>query len=129
VPYRLVGHAADRIDDILFVSAQQWGIEAAARYHRLILLAAAAVGETPALPASRDIPHVADLRYLHLRSVRKLAATGDRVAELRHLIIYRVASDGVVEILSVVHDRMLLPPAARQARRAAGRRDEGSDQK
>jgi plasmid stabilization system protein ParE len=41
------------------------------------------------------------------------------VAGPRHLIVYRVASDDVVEILSVVHDRMLLSRAARRAVRAA----------
>jgi toxin ParE1/3/4 len=42
-----------------------------------------------------------------------------RVGEPRHLVIYRVAPDGVVEILSVVHDRMLLARAARRAQREA----------
>lgn len=52
---------------------------------------------------------------MHLRSVRKLVAVEDRVVEPRHLIVYRVACDGVVEVLSVVHDRMLLSRAARRA--------------
>ena len=120
MPYRLVRHAEDRIDALLLESACRWGVPAAARFHRLILTAAAAVAEAPALPGSREIPGVAGLRSLHLRSVRRLAAAEDRVAEPRHLIVFRVAPDGMVEILSVVHDRMLLPRAARRARRAAG---------
>jgi hypothetical protein len=36
-----------------------------------------------------------------------------------HLIIYRVAPDGVLEILSLVHDHMLLARAARRAQREA----------
>jgi plasmid stabilization system protein ParE len=43
----------------------------------------------------------------------------DRVADPRHLLVYRVAPDGIVEILSIVHDRMQLQNAARRARRAA----------
>jgi toxin ParE1/3/4 len=122
VPYRLVGHAEDRIDAILLDSARRWGIPAAARYHRLILAAAEAVGDGPDLPASQTVPRVPGLRTLHLRSVRRLLAPEDRVAEPRHLIIYRIAPDGVVEVLSVIHDRMLLP---RAARRALGDADEG----
>jgi len=38
-----------------------------------------------------------------------------RVGEPRHLVIYRVAPDGVVEILSLVHDHMRLARAARRA--------------
>lgn len=119
MPYRLVGHAEDRIDAILLESARRWGIPAASRYHHLILAAAAAIGEAPALPGARDIPRVPGLRCLHLRFARGLIAQEDRVTEPRHLIVYRVAADGVVEILSVVHDRMLLPRAARRAKRAA----------
>ena len=113
--YRLVGHAEDRIDAILLDSARRWGMPAAARYHRLILAAAAAAGEFPAVSGSREVPRLAGVRTLHLRSVRRLVAAEDRVAEPRHLIVYRVAADGVVEVLSVVHDRMLLSRAARRA--------------
>lgn len=35
------------------------------------------------------------------------------------MVVYRVDPDGVVEVLSLVHDRMDLTPAARQARRVA----------
>ena len=120
MPYRLVGRAEDRIDAILLESAKRWGIPAAARYHRLILAAAAAVAEAHDLPGSRQVPGLSGIRTLHLRSARRLTAVEDRVAEPRHLLIYREAPDGVVEILSVVHDRMLLP---REARRALGDAD------
>ena len=118
MPYRLVGHAEDQIDAILLKSARLGGIPAAARYHRLILAAAAAVGEAPALPGSREIPRVPGVRAIHLRSARRLVDRDSQVAEPRHVIVYRVAPDGFVDILSLVHDRMLLPRAARQARRA-----------
>ena len=115
MPYRLVGHAEDRIDAILLDSARRWGIPAAARYHRLILAAAAAIGETPAVADSREVPRLAGVRTLHLRAVRRLVPAEDRVGEPRHLIVYRMAPDGVVEVLSVVHDHMLLSRAARRA--------------
>jgi len=42
-----------------------------------------------------------------------------RVERPRHLLVYRIAPDGIVEILSVVHDRMQLTRAARRAQREA----------
>jgi len=117
--YRLVGHAEDRIDAILLESARRWGIETAARYHRLIIAAMTAVGNAPALPGSRDVPKVSGVRALHLWSARRLVAPEHRVSEPTHVVVYRVAPDGVVEILSVVHDHMLIARAARRAQREA----------
>ena len=119
MPYRLVGHAEDRIDAILLESARRWGVPAAARYHRLMLAAAAAVGEADILPGSREIHRLAGIWTLHLRYMRKLVSAEDRVADPRHMIVCRAASDGVVEILSVVHDRMLVARAAREAIKTA----------
>jgi toxin ParE1/3/4 len=53
--------------------------------------------------------------------VRHLLARGDRVGEPRHLVVYRVAPDGVTEILSLVHDRMLLARAVRREAETPGR--------
>ena len=119
MPYRLVGHAEDRIDVILLESARRWGVPAAARYHRLILAAAGAIGEADSLPGSREIHRLGGIWTLHLRHMRKLVAAEDRIVDPRHMIVYRTASDGVVEILSVVHDRMVLARAARDAVKAA----------
>jgi toxin ParE1/3/4 len=119
MPYRRVGHAEDRIDAVLLESARREGVDAAARYNRLIIAAMTAVGGRPALPGSREIPKVAGVRTFHLRSARRLVAREHRVGEPRHLVIYRVAPDGVVERPSLVHDRMLLARAARRARREA----------
>lgn len=119
MPYRVVGHAEGKIEAALLESARRWGIDAAARYNRLIMAAMAAIGESPAMAGSRDVPGVVGVRTLHLRSVRRLVPRDYRVGQPRHLVVYRVAPDGVVEILSLVHDRMLLIQAAVRARRDA----------
>jgi toxin ParE1/3/4 len=121
VTYRLVGFAEDRIDAVLLESARSWSIEAAGRYHRLMLAAAAALGDTPTVLRSRAIERVPGVRAFHLRAARGHVPADDRVAEPRHLLVYRVAPDGIVEILGIVHDRMHPRNAARRARRAAAR--------
>jgi len=120
VPYRLVGRAEGRIDAILLESAQEWGVEGAARCHRLNLAALIAVGNSPELRSSREVPRISSVRTYHLRSARRLVVPQYRVSRPRHLVLYRVALDGVVEILSLVHDRMLLARAANRAQREAG---------
>ncbi|WP_428394540.1 hypothetical protein [Lichenicoccus sp.] len=97
MPYRLVGHADDRIDAILIETARRRGIPAAARYHPLILAAAAAAGEAPELPRSREIQRLSGVRVLHLRLMRQLVAPEDYVANPRHMIVHRIAEDRVVD--------------------------------
>jgi plasmid stabilization system protein ParE len=121
VPYRLVGRADDRVDEIFQISEVDWGLEGARRYGRLILVAMNSIGDFPAIPGSRPIPRVRGARAFHLRSARDLVDREHQVKEPRHLIVYRVAPDGVVKVLDLVHDPMLLGRAARHALRAADR--------
>lgn len=117
--YRLVGHAEDRIDQIVMDSARQFGLDAAVRYNKLIFAGLNAVGTTPGLRGSKEVSRVQGLRTFPLRLAFRLVAANDRVGRPRHLIVYRVAPDGVVETLSLVYDRMDMTRAARRAQRAA----------
>lgn len=119
MPYRLVGRADDRVDALLLESAREFGIAAAARYNRLLLAAFAALAANPALPGSRPVPGLAGIRSYPLRSARHLVAREHRVSQPRHLVLYRVATDGIVEILGLAHDRQQLSRAARRVRREA----------
>ena len=100
-------------------SAREFGFEAAVRYNKLILAALTAVAAIPDLAGSKTVPRVQGLRTFPLRLAGRSVAPQDRVGRPRHLAVYRVAPDGVVEVLSLVHDRMDLTRAARQAKRAA----------
>jgi hypothetical protein len=55
------------------------------------------------------------------RLAREKIDPASRVRSPRHLIVYRVAADGVVEVLALVHDRMVLSRAAHRSIRAADR--------
>ncbi|WP_428538960.1 type II toxin-antitoxin system RelE/ParE family toxin [Rhodopila sp.] len=120
MPFRLVGVADDQIDKILQGSEANWGLEGAYRYGRLILAAMTAIGESPALPGSRPVTLVRGVRSLHHYSARRFVAPEHRVGQPRHLVLYRIAPEGAVEILGVVHYRQQLPRAARRAQREAG---------
>jgi toxin ParE1/3/4 len=124
VPYRLVGFADDQIDQILVESEAGWGLAGSERYGKLILAAMTSVGEDPAQLGAHPIPRVPGVLAYHLDSARNLVATEYRVGSPRHLVVYRVALDGVVEILGLVHDRQNLASAARRAKRAADEADD-----
>lgn len=100
---------------------RQHGAEAAARYQALITAAIRALRQTPAPPYSQPIRRVLGVRALHLRHAARLLPE-DRVKSPRHILLYRVADDGVLEVLGLVHDRMELSRAAGRARREADER-------
>ena len=54
--YRLTRRAEDQADQILLEGADEWGVEAAARYGRLMLAVWAALGADPGLRGSRPVP-------------------------------------------------------------------------
>lgn len=114
--YRLLGGAEEDIDRILLRSAREWGFEAAGRYDRLMRAVFSAVAAFPALPGSQD---VAGVRMYPLRLGRRLVSPELRVGRPRHLVVYRVGVDGVVEILGLAHDRMLLDRVVRRMQREA----------
>jgi toxin ParE1/3/4 len=116
--YRLFAVAEADIDRILLRSAGQRGIQAAERYRQLM---PTLLGATPDTPGSRAVERVAGVRAFPLQLGRHLVEPEQRVGRPRHLVVYRVANDGVVEIIGLAHDRMLLTRAARRMRRGAGR--------
>ena len=118
--YRLLGSAEDDIDRILLESARQWSIEAAGRYDRLMRAVFAALDAAPALPGSQDVAKLAGVRAYPLRHGRNRVEQDQRVGQPRHVVVYRIGRDGVVEIIGVAHDRMLLARAARRMQREAG---------
>ena len=112
--YRLLRAAEDQVDHIILASAREWGIEAAGRYHRLMLAVFAALGASPDLRGSYNIGKVAGVRAYPLRLGRDRVEQGQRVDRPRHIVVYRTGRDGVVEVIGIAHDRMLLVRAARR---------------
>jgi toxin ParE1/3/4 len=73
-----------------------------------------AVATTPDTPGLRPVETVAGVRVFPLRLGRRLVDPQQRVGNPRHMVVYRVAKDGVVEIIGLAHDRTLLVRAARR---------------
>ena len=82
----------------------------------------AALGDDLDMLGSVQIPRLPGIRVYPTRLSRLRVEPARRVAAPRHLVIYRQASDGVVEILGLVHDRMVLSRAARKIIQSADRR-------
>ncbi|HEY4254048.1 MAG TPA: type II toxin-antitoxin system RelE/ParE family toxin [Roseomonas sp.] len=112
--YRFTAAAEAQFEAILLRSARTHGTDAAARYSRLIVTAASAIGHDPGLPGSCGISRLPGIRFYPARLSRMRVRSDHRVGSPRHLILYRLAADGVVEILGLVHDRMVLSRAARK---------------
>jgi toxin ParE1/3/4 len=117
--YRLLAGAEADIDRILLDSARAFGVEAAERYDLLMRSVFAALAAVPDRPGSQKVTTAAHVRVYPLRIARRLVAEEQRVGRPRHIVVYRVGSDGVVEIIGLAHDRMLLSRAVRRMRRAA----------
>jgi toxin ParE1/3/4 len=117
--YRLLAGAEADIDRIQLHTAREWGIEAADRYDRLMRAAFAAVADAPQRPGSSEVARVTGVRTFPLQLARQLMVPQQRVGRPRHLVVYRVGADAVVEILGIAHDRMLLTRAARRMQRDA----------
>lgn len=82
----------------------------------------AARGEAPDIPGSVGVRRMPGIRAYPIWLSRLRIEPTRRVAAPRHLVIYRQAADGVVEILGLTHDRMVLSRAARKLVRDADER-------
>lgn len=80
------------------------------RYAALIVQAVGDVADNPHRHGARTEPTVdPDALFYHLRHSRDRVRSGiGRVKQPRHILIYEVASDGVVDILGLIPDR--IPP-------------------
>jgi toxin ParE1/3/4 len=117
--YRLTRAAEDQIDALLLESARGYGLEAAGRYGQLIQTAMATLGDNPRMFGSVEVARVPGVLAYPLRLLLRRVEPARRVGSPRHLIVYRLGADQVVEILGLVHDRMVLSRAARRIARTS----------
>ena len=107
--FRLAARARRDLDNILQYILEEYGRDAADRYELLLTTAMREIGDQPRLIGWRPVrsrPGVCaySISYSRLHPPRE-----QRVRNPAHQVIYRVAGDGVVEILAIVGDSY--PPA------------------
>ena len=104
--FRVARRAQTDLMIILGDSAEKWGAEASRRYGLVLMRAMRQVASDPEGRFTRPRPELRPgLRSFHVRHVRQ---NGRQPAVKRpvHVIYYRVAEPGLVEIARILHERM-----------------------
>lgn len=106
VRYRVASAARMDIADALRYSRFKFGPAARRRYLALIGATFEAIAEQPERTGSHARDELAPgLHSFHLRHARKPSAQ-DRVDRPRHIVFYRIGSDGVIDIVRLLHEAM-----------------------
>jgi len=120
VEYRVAGPAEVEIRKILDWSEERFGKGGRMRYAALVVTAMEAVAKDPeqVLVIWKRLAQ-ADFGIYRLSHSRDhVSDPPGPVREPRHAIVFRVAPDGVVDIIGIIHDRMLLARALRKIARS-----------
>ncbi|WP_181168816.1 type II toxin-antitoxin system RelE/ParE family toxin [Mesorhizobium sp. B2-4-17] len=114
--YRLSTPAEAQIDEILDWSEQNFGELARERYAALLV---AAMDDVAGHPRQKTIFRKrlasGEVGIYHIRHSRKhVPDPPGQVGDPRHILIFRIAKDGIIDILGFIHDNMLLKRALRR---------------
>jgi toxin ParE1/3/4 len=105
--FRLARPAQIDLANILATSAQRWGAESRQRYAAVLAAAMRQVADQPEGPLTKKRPELrSGIRSFHIRYTRRSAEEDARVRRPVHVLYYRVAQEGVIEIVRVLHERM-----------------------
>jgi toxin ParE1/3/4 len=104
--FRLARPALIDLANILATSAERWGADSRRRYAAVLAAAMRQVADEPAGPLTRKRPELRSggIRSFHVRYARR--SQGAKVRRPVHVLYYRVAQAGVIEIVRVLHERM-----------------------
>jgi toxin ParE1/3/4 len=104
--FRLARPALIDLANILSTSAERWGADGRQRYAAVLAAAMRQVADDPDGPLTRKRPDLGSgIRNFHVRYVRRSGDTA-KVRRPVHVLYYRVAQEGVIEIVRVLHERM-----------------------
>jgi toxin ParE1/3/4 len=123
--FRLSRVANAQVVDILARSEDMWGEQARERYAALLAAAMSDIADDPRNP----LIHWKHVRGITLglyhieHSRRNVSDPPEPVGDPRHLIVFRISGDKLVDILGVMHERML----ARRVLREILRRNTDND--
>jgi toxin ParE1/3/4 len=104
--YRLSEPARTDIADLLATSEAMHGTEARIRYRALLTAALRRIAVEPQGVLTQDRGDLAPrVRSFHIRHSRN-DSREKPVAQPVHVVFYRAAEPGLVEVVRVLHDRM-----------------------
>jgi toxin ParE1/3/4 len=104
--FRLARPAQLDLANILATSAERWGAEGRQRYAAVFAAAMRQVADQPEGPLTKKRPDLrSGIRSFHVRYTRR-SGEDARVRRPVHVLYYRVAQEGVIEIVRVLHERM-----------------------
>ena len=104
--YRLSPLAEADLAHILATSRRNWGVAGRRRYLAILAAAIRTVAAEPEGPATREREELrSGIRSFHLRYARA-EDSEVKVSRPVHVLYYRVATPGLIEIVRVLHERM-----------------------
>ena len=104
--FRLARPAQIDLANILTTSAERWGADGQQRYAAVLADAMRQVADEPEGPLTKSRTDLrSGIRSFHVRYARRSADTA-KVRRPVHVLYYRVAQEGVIEIVRVLHERM-----------------------
>jgi toxin ParE1/3/4 len=104
--FRLARPAQIDLANILATSAERWGTDGRQRYSAVLADAMRQVADEPEGPLTKKRSDLrSGIRSFHIRYARRSADTA-KVKRPVHVLYYRVAQGGVIEIVRVLHERM-----------------------
>ena len=104
--FRLARPAQIDLANILSMSVERWGAVGRLRNAAVLAAAMRQVAAEPDGPLTKNRPDLrSGIRSFHVRHARR-SAQGAKVRRPVHVLYYRVAEEGVIEIIRVLHERM-----------------------
>jgi toxin ParE1/3/4 len=104
--FRLARPAQIDLANILATSAERWGADGRQRYAAVLAAALRQVADQPEGPLTKKRPELrSGIRSFHVRYTRR-SAEDATVRRPVHVLYYRLAQEGVIEIVRVLHERM-----------------------
>ena len=103
--FRLARPAQIDLANILATSRERWGSEGRQRYAAILVAAMRQVAAEPEGPLTQNRRDLrSGLRSFHIRHSRRPPAA--KIRRPVHVLYYRVAQKGLIEIVRVLHERM-----------------------
>jgi len=104
--FRLARPAQIDLANILATSAERWGTDSCQRYAAVLADAMRQIADEPEGPLTKRRTELrSGIHSFHIRHARR-ASDAAKVRRPVHVLYYRVAREGVIEIVRVLHEKM-----------------------